>query len=92
MRATQAGPTLFELLDKMDHPLVAPGHEVVHALMPWMGLACGAPVLGLRERHERSTCGPYDEFVTCPECLAIGDLHQMAQDAQRPERMAKVAR
>jgi hypothetical protein len=85
---------LLELLDELDVDPTA-----VHALMPWMGLACGADVLAVMRAGQsagrRSVTlhlreRPGEVAVTCGACLAVGDLPALARASQRPERMAKV--
>lgn len=71
---------------------------LVHALMPWMDAACGQVCACggcgscpcgnrcLGQPRPRLTTR-YAE-VTCPDCAAAGDLHALAQAAQRPNRGA----
>ena len=70
---------------------------VVHALMPWMGLACGGDVLTISRagraagtRTITTRVGAHWGEVTCPDCLALGDLSALAHESQRPGRMAGV--
>lgn len=81
----------------------APEPDVLCALMPWMGTACGRCVCGGCAQCAAEGCpcvlrpapvlarGPrsYDR-VTCPDCLARGDLYAIARESQRPERLAPV--
>lgn len=61
----------------------------VHALMPNMGLACGADVLtvlrasSLRPRDARSLVTLTMRETTCPGCLAAGDLPAMCRAMNR---------
>lgn len=69
---------MTDLLDLLRDLDATPGR--IHALMPWMGLACGLEYLDM-PKSEKATTGPYTA-VTCPGCLAAGDLHQLAAAAQ----------
>lgn len=69
---------LLDLLEAQDVPA-----GTLHALLPNMGLACTLDLLEVID-HGRITgrrlytTGPYSE-VTCPDCLARGDLAAIAQ-------------
>ena len=79
--------TLFDFLPD------APAPDVLCALMPWMGTACGQCICGgcaqcradgclcATRATPRATLGPYSA-VTCPDCLARGDLAGIARAAQ----------
>lgn len=88
--------TLFDFIDDGDA-------EVLCALMPWMGTACGRCVCGGCSQCAAEGCScvlcptpvlarGLDSYsrITCPDCLALGDLHAIARESQRPERLAPV--
>lgn len=69
-----------DLLDLLDAQNVPEG--TLHALLPNMGLACGRDLLEVMDQgrilgRRLDTSGPYSE-VTCPDCLARGDLSAIA--------------
>lgn len=86
--------TLFDFDDPPD---------VLCALMPWMATACGRCICGgcAQCRTEGCPCvlrpspvlarglNSY-AAVTCPDCLARGDLAAIARESQTPGRMAPV--
>lgn len=86
--------TLFDFLP-------AEGPDVLCGLMPWMATACGRCVCGGCRQCAADGCacvlrpapavtlGPYSA-VTCPDCLAAGDLPALARASQTPARMAPV--
>ncbi|HZL80410.1 MAG TPA: hypothetical protein VFC06_00465 [Demequina sp.] len=87
-------PTLFDRPVPADHDTDT---TIVHALMPWMGLACGGDVLTISRagraagtRTITTHVGAHWGEVTCPDCLALGDLSALARNSQRPERLATV--
>lgn len=69
---------LLDLLEAQDVP-----EGTLHALLPNMGLACPLDLLEVIDQgrilgRRLYTTGPYSE-VTCPDCLARGDLPRIAQ-------------
>lgn len=79
--------TLFDFLDDDQPPVLC-------ALMPWLGTACGRCICGgcsqcaaegcgcVHRPTPTTTLGPYSD-VTCPDCLARGDLTALARAAQQ---------
>lgn len=81
------GPDLLDLLAAGERP-----DEPVHAVLPNMGLACRRDILAVMRIGEAlgrrvTSFGRYADTVTCPDCLARGDLSAIAR--QMNSRQAK---